>query len=182
MGLASRLLNPMSSSESFHFPKLNGENYAIWSEHMQAVLQAKQLWLVVTGDKSSPEKPAETKPGSMSAADYKTKWKEYLKWLLRDQAAQGLMESAAENTQWPHVKGKKTSKEMWDAWKALHITNNQRINVHYHFEDLYTWKYVDDTNMADHVASMLDLRHKILAAGEDLSDIHVAQALVLSLP
>ena len=51
--------------------------------------------------------------------------------------------------------------------------NNQRINIHYHFEDLYTRKYVDDTNMAHHVASMLDLRHKILAAGEDLSDIHV---------
>jgi len=87
----------MSSSESFRFPKLNSENYAIWSEYMQAVLQAKQLWLVVTGDESSPEKPAEMKSGSMSAADYKTERKEYLKWLLRDQAAQGLMKSMAEN-------------------------------------------------------------------------------------
>jgi len=60
--------------------------------------------------------------------------------------------------------------------------NNQRINVHYHFEDLYTQKYIDDTNMVDHVASMLDLWHKILAADENLSDIHIARALVLSLP
>jgi len=72
----------MSSSESFCFLKLNGENYDIWSKHMQAVLQAKQLWLVVMGDKSSPEKPAKTKPGSMSAADYKTEQKEYLEWLF----------------------------------------------------------------------------------------------------
>jgi len=139
----------MSSSESFRFLKLNDKNYAIWSEHMQAVLQAKQLWLVVMGDECSPEKPAEMKPGSMSAANYKTEWKEYLEWLLRDQTAQGLMKSLAENTQWPHVKRKKTLKEMWDAWKALHIMNNQRINVHDHFENLYTWKYIDDTNMAD---------------------------------
>jgi len=53
--------------------------------------------------------------------------------------------------------GEETPKEMWDAWKALHIMNNQRINVHYHFEDLYTWKYIDSTNMTDHIASMLDL-------------------------
>ena len=72
---------------------------------MQAVLQAKQLWLVVMGNKSSSVKPAETKPDSMSAADYKTEWKEHLKWLLRDQAAQGLMKSAAKNIQRPHVKG-----------------------------------------------------------------------------
>jgi len=91
------------------------------------------------------------------------------------------MKFVAENTQWLHVKGKKTLKEMWDAWKALHITNNQRINVYYHFEDFYTWKYIDDTNMANHVASMLNLWHKILAAGEDLSDIHITQALVLLL-
>jgi len=58
------------------------------------------------------------KPGSMSAADYKTEWKEYLEWLLRDQVAQGLMKSMAKNTQWLHVKEKKTSKEMWDAWKV----------------------------------------------------------------
>ena len=118
----------------------------------------------------------------MSAAEYKTEKKEHLEWLLRDQTAQGLMKSTAENTQWPHVRGKKTSEEMWDAWKALHVTNNQRINVHYHFEDLYTRKYINDTNMADYVASMLDLQHKIIAAGEDLPDIHVAWALVLSLP
>ena len=90
------------------------------------------------GNKSSPVKPAEMKPDSMSAADHKTKWKEHLEWLLRDQVAQGLMKSAAKNTQWPHVKGKKTLKEMWNAWKALHVMNNQRINVHYHFKDLYT--------------------------------------------
>jgi len=60
--------------------------------------------------------------------------------------------------------------------------NNQRINVHYHFKDIYTQKYVDNINMADHVASMLNLWHKILAAGKDLSNIHVVQALVLLLP
>jgi hypothetical protein len=71
---------------------------------------------------------------------------------------------------------------MWDMWKALHMTNQQKINVHYYFEDLYTHKYVDSANMADHIATMLDIQHKITAVGEDLPDIHVARALVLLLP
>ena len=82
---------------------------------MQAVLQAKQLWLIITGIESCTIKPADSKPDSMSAAEYKTKKKEHLEWLLRDQVAQDLMKSAAENTQWPHVRGKKTSEEMWNA-------------------------------------------------------------------
>ena len=55
-------------------------------------------------------------------------------------------------------------------------------NIHYWFEDLYTRKYVDGTPMADHVAVMLDLKHKITAAGETLPDTHVARALIISLP
>jgi hypothetical protein len=35
--------------EAFKFAKLKGTNYSTWSEHMQAVLQAKYLWLVVKG-------------------------------------------------------------------------------------------------------------------------------------
>ncbi|PSS05344.1 hypothetical protein PHLCEN_2v3931 [Hermanssonia centrifuga] len=36
--------------------------------------------------------------------------------------------------------------------------------------------------MADHIAVMLDLKHKITAAGEELPDSHVARALIISLP
>jgi hypothetical protein len=70
---------------------------------------------------------------------------------------------------------------MWDTLKKVHVTNQSRINVHYFFEDLYTWKYVDGTPMADHIASMLDIKQQIIDAGEMLEDLHVACAMVLSL-
>ena len=123
------------------------------------------------------------KPGNVPAAEWKAEKKENLNWLLRDQAAQGLTKGAANSSQWPHVtKADDTSKEMWDIWQNMYVTNQQRIDVHYHFEDLYTRKYVDATSMADHIAGMLDLGHKITAAGESLPDIHVARTLILSLP
>ena len=71
---------------------------------------------------------------------------------------------------------------MWDIWESMYVTNQQHINIHYHFEDLYTQKYDETTQMADHIAVMLDLGQKILAAGETLPDIHIARALILSLP
>jgi len=36
--------------------------------------------------------------------------------------------------------------------------------------------------MADHIAVMLDLKHHIEQAGEDIPDIHVARAMIISLP
>ena len=82
----------------------------------------------------------------------------------------------------PHVADKTTTKAMWDSWKALHVTNQQKINIHYYFKDLYTQKYADGTSMANHIAIMLDIENKIMAAGKELPDIHVTCILVLSLP
>ena len=64
----------------------------------------------------------------------------------------------------------------------MHQENQSRINIHYFFEELYTRKYDNSSSMADHIAVMLDLKHRITQAGEDLPDIHVARAMILSLP
>jgi hypothetical protein len=71
---------------------------------------------------------------------------------------------------------------MWETLKKVHIMNQACINVHYYFEDLYTCKYVDGTPMADHIAAMLDIKQQINNVGESLDNVHVAQAMVLSLP
>jgi len=172
-----------SLSDSFRFTKLNGSNYAIWCQHMKATLQARYLWLVVSGDETKPTAPADAKP---TQADELTAWKadrkEYLDWLQKDQAAQGLMKGASDPAQWPHISTATTSKEMWEAWEKLYVKNQQALNVHYWFEDPYTRKYDESTPMADHIATMLDIGQKITGAGETLPDVHIARALVLSLP
>jgi hypothetical protein len=92
------------------------------------------------------------------------------------------MKGACEDSQLPHIKDCKSAKVMWDTLKTVHVTNQARINVHYYFEDLYTRKDVDGTSMADHIAAMLNIKQQINDAGESLDDIHVARAMVLSLP
>ena len=180
MGPADRL---GSSSEAFKFPKLNGENYGEWKTHMKAALQTKYLWIIVSGAHKAPPQPSENQP---TKAEELILWKEeskaYLEWLQNDEAAQGLMRGASELSQWPHVANAKTLKEVWDSWEKVHDTNQHVVNVHYYFEDLFTRKYVDGTSMADHVAAMTDLSQHIKASGENLSDLIIACALLLSLP
>jgi hypothetical protein len=84
-------------------------------------------------------------------------YKDHLDCLLRDEAAQGVIKGACEDSQLPHIKDCKSAKEMWDTLKKV-ITNQASINVHYYFEDLYTCKYVDGTPMADHIAAMLNMK------------------------
>jgi hypothetical protein len=91
-----------------------------------------------------------------------------------DEAAQGVMKGACEDSQLPHVKDCTSAKEMWDILKKVHVTNQACINVHYYFEDLYTRKYMDGTTMADHIAAMLNIKQQITDLGESLDDIHVA--------
>jgi hypothetical protein len=74
------------------------------------------------------------------------------------------------------------SKDMWDTGKKVHHDNQRKINVHYFFEELYTRRYVDGIPMANHIAAMLNIQHRITQAGETLPDLHVARAMILSLP
>jgi len=53
MGLTSAYIRE-SSSETLHFPKLNGTNYYVWSDNMKAALQACLLWLFVEGLEDCP--------------------------------------------------------------------------------------------------------------------------------
>ena len=105
---------------------------------MQSALQSKYLWLIVKGTETCPLAPPAARPATMSATEYKAERKENLDWLLRDEAAQGVMKGACEDSQLPHVKSCSTAKEMWDTLEKVHVTNQARINVHYYFEELYT--------------------------------------------
>jgi hypothetical protein len=138
MSPESEPLKMLSTSEAFVITKLKGTNYAMWADHMQSALQAKYLWLIVKGTEMCPPAPPATRPTTTMAAEYKAECKEHLDWLLRDEAAQGIMKSTCEDSQLPHVKDCTSTKDMWNTLKKIHVTNHARINAHYYFEELYT--------------------------------------------
>src|ERR1700730_9736057 len=89
----------MSSGDAFKFPKLNGQNYVSWSVHMQSVLQSKYLWLVVKGMETCPAGPDAAPAIAIPDDKRKARIRDYLDWVSRDEAAQGLMHGATDETQ-----------------------------------------------------------------------------------
>jgi len=179
-------------SGTLSFPKLNGTNYHAWSDNMKAALQARLLWLIVTGRRSQPTEPdpnppvnANQKlftPSSTEYKDWNQSHNDFLSWLESDNAAMGLMRGAMEFSQREHVANVSTSREMWDRLHKLHITQRQAVNIHYYYQDLYAKKWDKRTIMSDHISYFLNLHHHIIEAGEKLDDIHVVHAILLSLP
>ena len=178
MSPASDLLE--SSSNVFKFAKLNGMNYPTWSGSMKSALQSKYLWLIIASNKECPPEADE----ATTDAEKCLSQKERLDWKLRDQAAMGNIKGACKMLQLPFIEKDTvtTSAEMWKELKKVHQTSLSKINIHYLFEELYTRKYVDGASMDEHIASLLDLSHRIISAGEKLDDLHLARAMVLSLP
>ena len=149
MGLTSTYVQE-SSSETLHFPKLDGTNYYVWSDNMKAALQAHLLWLFVEGLEDCPPIPptthpldSEGKPFITTSAQYRnwiTSKKEYLDWLRSDSVAMGLIRGAIKFDQREHIQDATTSKDIWDCLWTIHVTQRQEINVHYYYQELYTKK------------------------------------------
>ena len=108
---------------------------------MKATPQSKYLWLIVDKRETCSPEP-DKMPPSTKVVEWKVERKEYLDWYLQDEAAQGFMKGVTESLQWLHVSQCKTVKDMWDMWKKVHVDNQQKINIHYFFEEMYMCKYV----------------------------------------
>ncbi|CDO72101.1 hypothetical protein BN946_scf184962.g44 [Trametes cinnabarina] len=176
-------MSSTGTSSELRFAKLNSENYREWAINMKATLKLKMLWRIIDGSELEPAKPKGTSPSDPTTAKaWKAMQKEYMDWLLRDDTAQGTMLIAADKSAQTHIVDCKNAKEMWDTWKKVYVTHQQRIDIHYHSEELYTLKYVDSMPMANHIARILRLKQAIRDTGKEIKDLHIARALVLSLP
>src|ERR1700719_3879558 len=174
-------LDMSSSGDAFKFTKLNGQNYAVWAGHMENTLASKYLWMVVDGSEPRPESPV-TKEGTPFTEAECAQLREVQDWIAKDKAASGIIRNGCEVSQWPHIQGCQTSRDIWDTLQRFHHNNQMDIDVHYYFGELFTHKYVEGTQMADHIAALQDLQHRIDVTGETIPDIYVAHALALSLP
>ncbi|KAF9443441.1 hypothetical protein P691DRAFT_615942, partial [Macrolepiota fuliginosa MF-IS2] len=97
------------------FPKLNSSNYLSWAEHMQAALDARELWWGFNIKAVAQELDVDsTYPEFLTYADWKQANDEYKNWVRKDRSTMGLIKGAVEEGQWPNICQATSSKEMWD--------------------------------------------------------------------
>jgi hypothetical protein len=98
------------------------------------------LWLVVNGTDTKPPKPEEE---NMNASDYKTARREWMEWMQKDKAAMGSILSAYEDSQHTFILQCVLSKGMWAELKKVHVENQTKVNIRYHFEELFmAFRYI----------------------------------------
>ena len=89
-------------------------------------------------------------------------------WIAKDRMACGIIHNCCEVSQWPHIQHCTTSKDIWDVLQKFHHDNQIDIDIHYYFGKLFTHKYMEGAPMADHIAAMHDLQHRINSMGETI--------------
>ena len=148
---------------------------------MEDTLSSKYLWMVVDGTEPCPAVPVAKDGGPFTDAKL-AQLQRVQDWIAKDKAARSIIRNGCDVSQWPHITDCTTSKDLWDTLRKFHRDNQLDIDIHYYFGELFTRKYVEGSSMANHIATLRDLQHRITAAGESIPDIYVARALALSLP
>lgn len=140
--------------------KLGDSNYATWRFRMELILIKEELYEMV----SCP------KPPLPSAA-----------WLAKDGKARAVIGLALENNQLTHVMKAETAKEMWEVLQKIHHRSSLVNKIHV-LRQLLRLQLEEGGNMADHIASVMELSQRLEAMGEQLSGFWLVAILLSSLP
>ncbi|GJE98551.1 hypothetical protein PsYK624_147830 [Phanerochaete sordida] len=97
----------MSSSLSKHVPTLDGSNYPVWAEPLQAYLMSQGQWYVCT---DMPPLPPDTSSSDAERSEYKS-------WRDDDSRAMGNISLCCNPSIRQHLKGLTTAKAYWEKLK-----------------------------------------------------------------
>lgn len=90
-------------------------------------------------------------------------------WRKKDAKTKGTINFCIEDSQIVHVKNLKTAKEIWDTLKLVH----QRSSKLFLLRKLYSQKLNESGDMNHHINSILTLKDKLCAIGEEISEPHI---------
>ncbi len=106
----------MSSTKGPDIAQLGPNNYPQWNGEMQAWLRASQLWRLVSGDLTRPEKPVKPDP------DNDTYTSKDDQWLEKAEKASGWIYLMVEPEQRIHLTGIEDNPvKMWTKLEEVHM-------------------------------------------------------------
>ena len=129
----------MSSSVDF-IPILQvGVSWATWSSRMQGELERTSVWYYVSGDITIPPPPCQLIPDAAAgfAVQVQLCWEHqelkhaYEDALKADDKAKGLIKKYLAADQLLTITSLKTSKEIWDKLKTIHIATSTGVIAFY---------------------------------------------------
>lgn len=144
----------------FVVEKLGDTNYATWRFRMELILIKEELYEMVSCQK--PDAPDNV-------------------WLAKDGKARAIIGLALENSQLTHVMKARSAKEMWEALQSFHYRSSLVNKIHV-LRQLLRLQLEEGGNMADHIASVMELSQRLEAMGDTLNGFWLVAILLSSLP
>lgn len=139
--------------------KLNDFNYEVWKFRIDLLLIREGLSDVIVNPK--PEVP--------DAA-----------WIVKDGKARAIIGLSIEDSQLCHVIKATSAREMWEALKKHHTRSTLATKVHV-LRKLMRMQLSEDGNMADHLAEITRLAHRLNNMGEPLKECWLVAIILSSL-
>ena len=146
--------------------KLNGTNFADWSIKMEALLEEKDLWEVISGEEDEPT----TGPSSKSMKAYRRK----------ECLARAKIILHVENSQLPHTRFN-SPKEIWDNLTLVHRSRGLGTLLAIRRRFFFMKKEPNQTMQA-WIAAVRHTAFQLEAADFEVRDLDLIIALTQGLP
>jgi hypothetical protein len=146
--------------------KLNDTNYTDWAIKMEALLEEKDLWKVVSGEETAPT----TGPTSKAAKTF----------LKKQRLARAKIILHVENSQLPHTRDP-DPKAIWDSLAQVHRSRGFGTLLSM-ARTFFQMGMKPDMSMQEWIASVRNAAFHLESAGFEVKDIEMIIVLTQNLP
>lgn len=147
-------------------------NWNSWKFQLKIVLQAADLYGIVSGDILRPTRIGE------GDANFDMQIKE---WDKKDVNAKMLISTSIGEQPLAYIMSCENSKQMWDKLHAVY-EQNSKMQLHLLQQRFYSYQKLDNHDIAAHLAAIENLARSINALGEPIADSMIITKILITLP
>lgn len=160
--------------EAIRIEKLQSvEKWPTYKFQIRVIMKASELWEIVSGDSSKPEKKEGEK---QEVFDEKLKV-----WSLNDSKAQKYIVTSVGQEPLLHIMNCETSNQMWKKLETIY-EQKSKTSIHMLLEKYYGFTKDPGDNVAVHISKLRNLVQQLKDLGEVISDAMVITKVLTTLP
>ncbi|XP_021819121.1 uncharacterized protein LOC110761055 [Prunus avium] len=176
-----------SAGGDLRTPQFNGANYDFWSEKMETILIAYDLWdameigvqlqLIIEEEAGSEGEEGETKQIPVEAPTISREDKN------KNAKALSLIQGALTDELFPRIRNEKTAKGAWEILrrefrgdKKVRAVKLQAIRADFEY-----LRMNDVESLDDYLARFFEIVNNLKSLGEDVTEKRIVQKLLMSL-
>lgn len=149
------------------------ENWNSWKFQTKIVLQAAELFQVVSGECVRPIAAGERGDENLD--------QQLKDWNKRDVQAKMIISTSIGDQALSYIMSCETSKAMWDKLHAVY-EQNTRMQLHLLQQKFFAYKKLDHHDMATHLAVIENMARSIRDLGEPIPDSMLITKMLITLP